>query len=103
MNLDKYENSNRYGKTQLSESVMTIIKDSSGRFLKQSPTGGGWIEVEDINEVRDKVSHAFRARRQASKSASSSSTKGNSKKSSATPAASAATAVSSNQMLFRNM
>ena len=93
MNLGQYEKSNRHDKTKLSESVMKIIQDSSGRFLKQSPTGGGWIEVEDMNEVRDKVSHAFRARRQAlAKEKTSSSGGGRSK--AASP---------SNKMLFRNM
>ena len=94
MNLGQYDKSNRFEKTKLSESVMKIIHDSAGRFLKQSPTGGGWIVVEDMNEVRDKVSHAFRARRQALSKEKPSSSGGKGRNKAASP---------SNKMLFVNM
>ena len=74
MHMDKYETSNKYGKTDVSERVMRLIRESSGRFLKRAPNNGGWIEVDDPTEVRDKVSHAFRARRQAAKNSKASRT-----------------------------
>ena len=67
MYMEQYEQADRIGKTTISENVIRIIQDSSGKFLREdtSANDGGWVEVTDLEEVRKKVSHAFRARRAA--------------------------------------
>ena len=60
--MDKFE------KTVLSGVVVTKVKEKGGKFLKQDLEG--WFEITDI-EARDKVSHAFRNRRLATKGSSS--------------------------------
>jgi hypothetical protein len=47
-------------KKQLTHEIVQLVKDSTGRFLKDDEAG--WIEVED-DVARLKVSHAFRTLR----------------------------------------
>lgn len=55
---------------EISDFVVQIVKGYSGRFLKQDHAG--WI-VATVDEAREKVSHAFRTRRSATKASTSSS------------------------------
>ena len=54
---DQYERVSKFEKTVVAESILRLIKDSSGRFLKQGDCG--WTQVED-EMARKKISHAFR-------------------------------------------
>jgi hypothetical protein len=47
-------------KKQITHEIVQLVKDSTGRFLKDDEAG--WIEVED-DVARLKVSHAFRTLR----------------------------------------
>jgi hypothetical protein len=57
---EQYDNACKFEKTVAAQSIMGMIKDQGGRFLKKGP--GGWREVSD-EMARDKVSHAFRNKR----------------------------------------
>ena len=57
---EQYDNSSTVDKTSISLMIVNLVKDSSGRFLKDN--GDGWIEVDD-KRARDKVSHSFRTLR----------------------------------------
>jgi hypothetical protein len=57
---NQYESSSKMEKKKLTEEVVRIIKEPSGRFLKED--SAGWAEVED-GVARFKVSHAFRSMR----------------------------------------
>ena len=101
MRMADYEKASKGGKTTIAESVIRIIQESSGRFLKEDAgsNDGGWVEVVDLTEVRSKVSHAFRGRRAAHK-------KNAQKKSTDTSAAHASTVrgkKSPSPNIFRNM
>ena len=52
-----YEEARFTARTRVSEEVLVLIKDRSGRFLKDD--GIGWVEVSDEAAVK-KISHAFR-------------------------------------------
>jgi hypothetical protein len=67
----KYEQANKYEKTEIAERVVRVIQESYGRFLKQED--GGWVEV-DPDHAREKISHYFRRLRSIVPSPSSSST-----------------------------
>jgi hypothetical protein len=54
---DEYERVSKFEKTVVAESILRLIKDSGGRFLKQGDCG--WTQVED-EMARKKISHAFR-------------------------------------------
>jgi hypothetical protein len=56
----RYESASMMEKKELTEEVVRIIKEASGRFLKED--SAGWAEVGD-NVARFKVSHAFRSMR----------------------------------------
>jgi hypothetical protein len=68
---ETYQSESKLQKTAMSNKVVTIIKDSGGRFLKKK--GGSdhgkigivvaeeWVEVVD-DVARDKVSHGFRTK-----------------------------------------
>lgn len=78
MHWSKYEQSSKYGKTEVAEKIVSIIQESNGRFLKSEK--GVWVEVSD-DVAREKVSHFFRhmrakmiSRRSSSISASEEST-----------------------------
>mmetsp|Transcript_46846 Transcript_46846/g.53214 ORF Transcript_46846/g.53214 Transcript_46846/m.53214 type:complete len:199 (+) Transcript_46846:815-1411(+) len=57
----EYENANRKQKTQLATTIVTMVQENNGRFLKKDKEG--WKEVED-KQAREKVSHFFRRRRE---------------------------------------
>jgi hypothetical protein len=68
----RYEAVSKFEKTVFAQTVLRIIKERGGRFLKQekqdknaSPAGGGWKEISD-DEAHEKISHAFRNRRRGS-------------------------------------
>ena len=55
---------------EISDMVVQLVKEYSGRFLKQD--GAGWV-VATVEEAREKVSHAFRTRRSATKTSTNNS------------------------------
>ena len=57
---DRYDRSSNFDKTAIAFMIIKIVKESTGRFLKEDSEG--WIEVDD-NKARAKVSHLFRTRR----------------------------------------
>ena len=57
----QYERAGKYEKTSIAENIVNIIKQSDGRFLRLGKSGE-WESVSD-EAARNKVSHAFRARR----------------------------------------
>mmetsp|Transcript_3602 Transcript_3602/g.8225 ORF Transcript_3602/g.8225 Transcript_3602/m.8225 type:complete len:437 (+) Transcript_3602:64-1374(+) len=56
----RYDGSSNFDKTAIAFMIITIVKESTGRFLKED--SDGWIEVDD-NKARAKVSHLFRTLR----------------------------------------
>lgn len=57
MYFDIYEKATKFQKTDVSEKILAIIRESGGRFLKR--TSSGWIRADDM-EARNKISHFFR-------------------------------------------
>jgi hypothetical protein len=57
-----YEDAKKFQKKQLAKSIVAIVHEHGGRFLKQDAAGAGWVEVDD-SVAWDKVSHAFRTMR----------------------------------------
>jgi hypothetical protein len=53
----KYCDASKSDKTALTEKIVGLVKQTSGRFLKDD--GAGWMEVPD-EVARLKVSHCFR-------------------------------------------
>jgi len=58
----RYEVAEKWEKTVIAEEIVAIIKECSGRFLRPTVNGDGWVEV-DKEIAREKVSHTFRSRR----------------------------------------
>eukprot|EP00980_Cylindrotheca_fusiformis_P029242 scaffold22766_cov131-Cylindrotheca_fusiformis.AAC.8 len=58
----RYEVAEKWEKTVISEEIVAIIKECSGRFLRPTVSGEGWLEV-DKEIAREKVSHTFRSLR----------------------------------------
>jgi hypothetical protein len=56
----QYESASKMAKTELTEEVVRIIKETSGRFLKEDSLG--WTDVGD-DVARLKASHSFRSMR----------------------------------------
>lgn len=60
---DRYEAAEKWEKTVIAEEIVAIIRERSGRFLKQEKgSPGKWVSV-DIEVAREKVSHTFRSAR----------------------------------------
>lgn len=57
---DRYDRSSNFDKTAIAFMIIKIVKESTGRFLKEDTEG--WSEVDD-NKARAKVSHLFRTLR----------------------------------------
>lgn len=57
---NQYDNASTVDKTSISFMIINLVKDASGRFLKENDDG--WVEVDD-KRARDKVSHSFRTLR----------------------------------------
>lgn len=55
---DFHEQASNFDKTAMAFMIINIVKESSGRFLKDN--GDGWVEVDD-NTAREKVSQCFRS------------------------------------------
>mmetsp|Transcript_11603 Transcript_11603/g.18616 ORF Transcript_11603/g.18616 Transcript_11603/m.18616 type:complete len:92 (+) Transcript_11603:411-686(+) len=55
---ESYKEAQHGSKSQMAIKVVSVIKESGGRFLKPGPDGW-WIEAED-KLAEEKVSHAFR-------------------------------------------
>ena len=53
----QYKNLSSFDKTAMSLMIVGMVKESSGRFLKED--SGSWVEVDD-KVARKKVSHCFR-------------------------------------------
>lgn len=53
----QYKNLSHIDKTAMVLMIVELVKESSGRFLKDD--GGNWVEVDD-KIARRKVSHCFR-------------------------------------------
>jgi hypothetical protein len=66
----QYDRASREEKTQITEEIVQIVKQSTGRFLKDD--GAGWEEVEDV-VARLKASHTFRGMRAGANKTSASS------------------------------
>lgn len=62
--LVQYEFGTRAVKTLRTNGIVDKVKDLGGRFIKQDPITGVWLVVDD-DTARLKVSHLFRARREA--------------------------------------
>lgn len=58
----RYEVAEKWEKTVIAEEIVAIIKECSGRFLRPTVDGEGWLEV-DKEIAREKVSHTFRSLR----------------------------------------
>lgn len=64
--LVRYEEVSKFEKTVFAQTVLRIVKERGGRFLKQGKNApGGWKEIND-DEAHQKISHAFRNRRRGS-------------------------------------
>jgi hypothetical protein len=64
--LVRYEEVSKFEKTVFAQTVLGIIKERGGRFLKRGKkASGGWNEIKD-DEAHEKISHAFRNRRRGS-------------------------------------
>jgi hypothetical protein len=58
---DEFESRKRGAKANIVEEIVIAIKRSKGRFLKRDPSGW-WVEGTN-DEAQQKVSHAFRTKR----------------------------------------
>jgi hypothetical protein len=57
---EAYQSSSRFEKTCISMSIVNMIKDGNGRFLKRrNKKSDEWIQVSDM-EARDAISHRLR-------------------------------------------
>ena len=54
-----YERLGKYQKTEVANKIISIIRESGGRFLKQSKNKRDWVEVSDV-AAREKIAHWFR-------------------------------------------
>jgi hypothetical protein len=62
MHRSQYQSAKRGGKTGTCEEIVSLIKNSGGRFLKrQEGSHHSWVEVSDSVAV-EKVSHGFRTK-----------------------------------------
>ena len=73
MHREKYENANKFHKTEIAERIVSIIHESHGRFLKWEGNDG-WVEVKH-NEAREKISHFFRHMRSKTTTSTTTTTK----------------------------
>jgi hypothetical protein len=65
MHRSQYQSAKRGGKTDTNEEIVSLIKNSGGRFLKRQEGSAhnntSWVEVSDSVAV-EKVSHGFRTK-----------------------------------------
>jgi hypothetical protein len=62
MHRSKYEQADKYEKTDIAKRLVNMIQESSGRFLKFDENEGCWVEVGP-GKAREKISHIFRNQR----------------------------------------
>lgn len=60
----QYSAGTRASKTLFTNNIVDKVKEIGGRFVKQDPLSGVWLVVDD-DTARLKVSHLFRARKEA--------------------------------------
>ncbi len=60
MNFEAYEEANKFRKTEVAERIVSIIRESGGRFLRWEESGGGWVEETDEITARKKIGHFLR-------------------------------------------
>lgn len=58
MYFDVYERATKFQKTVVAEKILSIVRESGGRFLKRGPDQL-WVEADDM-AARNKISHLFR-------------------------------------------
>jgi hypothetical protein len=60
MNYEAYEQAGKFKKTEVAERIVSIIRQSGGRFVRWEEDEGGW--VEDLDEIiaRKKIGHFLR-------------------------------------------
>jgi hypothetical protein len=61
--MDEYDQGDRGVKYAIMASIVHLLKEEGGRFLKETENGG-WVEVDEAT-ARLKISHAFRSQRKA--------------------------------------
>jgi hypothetical protein len=61
---EMYDKASRDEKTQITQEIVQVVQQATGRFLKDD--GAGWVEVDD-GIARLKVSHVFRGLREVPK------------------------------------
>ena len=66
-NREVYDNSSKFDKSVMIETILTGVKDSGGRFLQLGPDG--YVEVDD-ETARKRISHSWRNLRASKKSSS---------------------------------
>lgn len=59
--LPTYDKASKEQKTKIAQEIVGIVHQARGRFLKDD--GAGWVQVTDIQLLRQKVAHAFRGLR----------------------------------------
>jgi hypothetical protein len=59
---DKYEKDEKGAKVVATASIVDLVKEEGGRFLKESEDGRWWVEVDEAT-ARAKVNNAFRTQR----------------------------------------
>lgn len=59
MYFEKYENASKFHKTEVAETIVSIIRQSGGRFIRWEDDEG-WIEEKDELVARKKISHFLR-------------------------------------------
>ena len=64
MYFDEYEKSCKYRKVELSEKILTMVRASGGRFLKQQQHEQRWTVVDDDTIALRKIAHYFRRERE---------------------------------------
>ena len=62
MHQGHYTKANRYKKTEIAESIVRIVHESGGQFLKLDDEGAGWVPVDRV-AARTKVSKLFQRKK----------------------------------------
>lgn len=60
MNFETYEQAGKFKKTEVAERIVSIIRESGGRFVKWEEDRGGWVEELDELVARKKIGHFLR-------------------------------------------
>lgn len=60
MHYETYERANKFKKTEVAEHIVSIIRQSGGRFVKWEKSKGGWVEELEELIARKKIGHFLR-------------------------------------------